>query len=552
MARDQFLPSRNFSRRTALRLLAASGAVALLAACRGAGPTPTSTAATSPTQGTSQASGAAKTGGTLNVALSDLGNENLDVILASTNNNVIYLMHERLMLYNEQGELIPWLAESWQMTEDGRQWTFKLRKGVKWSNGDDFTSADVKFSFERFVSDASKSAWSPMHRQTVDQIETPDDLTVKVVAKSPPYVFYEDAVAGTAIHNKKYFEKMGLDAFSKQPMGTGPWVLTKFTPGAKAEFEANKNYWGTRPAWDNLVFLHAPEESTRIAMLKRGEADVIGVSFDNAIKLRGEGFELRQTKASTVPSLCFAGYWMTPGPLSDQRVREALDIAINRQELCDTFFRGFAKPGAGNFALTDLHYGFDPIWYSVKFEPDRAKQLLKDAGYPDKFSDPAVRIFSVSQVGWEPDFLQVISGYWEAVGVKTEIVPMDFTAMRAGWVAGDPKLMGGVTPWVGVGGGAAVNQMPAQQNNMTTQGVNHAASDPELDTMFLDTIAELDAKKRLDKWRAVQQKAFALHSFPGISRVYDQYAVSDKVGEWNGMSHVTNALVMGLAGIQHR
>jgi peptide/nickel transport system substrate-binding protein len=134
MVRDQFLPSRNLSRRTALRLLAASGAVALLAACRGAGPAPISTAATSPTQGTSQASGvpaggATKTGGTLNVALSDLGNENLDVILASTNNHVIYLMHERLMLYNEQGELIPWLAESWQMSEDGRQWTFKLRTG---------------------------------------------------------------------------------------------------------------------------------------------------------------------------------------------------------------------------------------------------------------------------------------------------------------------------------------------------------------------------------------------------------------------------------------
>jgi peptide/nickel transport system substrate-binding protein len=527
-----------------------------LAACRGASTTPASTAASSPTQGTNQASApastASKTGGTLNVALSDLGNANLDVILASTNNNVIYLMHERLMLYNEQGQLIPWLAESWKMSEDGRQWTFNLRKGVKWSNGDDFTSADVKFSFERFASDAAMSAWSPMHRQTIDQIETPDDLTVKVVAKAPPYVFYEDAVAGSAIHNKKYFDKVGLETFSKQPLGTGPWVLTSFTSAAKAEFEPNKNYWGSKPAWDKLVFLHAPEESTRIAMLKRGEADIVGVSFDNALKLRSDGFELRQTKASTVPSLCFAGYWMTPGPLSDVRVREAMDIAINRQELCDSFFRGFAKPGAGNFAITDLHYGFDPIWFGIKYEPERAKQLLQDAGYPGKFGDPVVSIFSASQVGWEPDFLQIVSGYWEAVGVKTQLVPMDFTAMRSGWVAADPKLMGGVVPWIGVGSGTAGNQMPAQQNNMTTRGVNHAASDPELDQLFLETIAELDPQKRLEKWHTVQQKAFALHSFPGISRVYDQYAVSDKVGEWQGMTHLNNALVMGLAGVQQR
>ncbi len=566
MEHDQLPPSGGISRRTTLQLLVAGSAMALLAACRGAATAPPSSTPASLTQGTSQAGAPAGTpasvaagapasspnGGTLTVALSDLGNENLDVILASTNNNLLPLMYERLMLYNERGELIPWLAESWRMSEDGRVWTFNLRKGVKWSNGEDFTSADVKFSIERFVSDTSKSAWSPMHRQTVDQVEAPDDYTVRVLAKSPPYVFYEDAIAGTSIINKKYFESAGVEAFSKQPLGTGPWKLSNFSASARAELEANKDYWGTKPVWDKLAIVHAPEESTRIAMLKRGEADIAGVSWDNALKLRDEGYELRQTRASTVPALCFVGYWMQPGPTGDQRVREALDIAINRQELADSFFRGFAKPGAGNFALTDLHYGFDSIWYSTKYEPERARQLLNDAGYPDKFSDPIIRIYSVSQVGWQPDFLQVISGYWEAIGVKTQLVPMDFTAMRSAWVAADPKLMGGVTTWIGVGSGTAGNQMPAQQNNMTIQGVNHAAGDPELERMFLDTIAQLDPNQRLEMWHAVQQKAFSLHSFPGVCRVYDQYAVSNRVGDWSGMTYLNNALVMGLAGVQHR
>jgi len=332
-------------------------------------------------------------------------------------------------------------------------------------------------------------------------------------------------------------------------------MLSKFTPGVSAALGANKGYWGAtnnKPVWDNLVLLNTPEESTRMAMLKRGEADVVGVAWDNAVALRDQGFQLRQTRASTLPCLFLIGYWMQPGPTSDPRVREAMDIGINRQELCDSFFKGFAKPGAGNFAMTDLHYGFDPIWYSVQYEPDRAKQLLQDAGYPGKFKDPTINIFTVSQVGWEPDFLQVISGYWQAIGIQTQLVPMDFTAMRNGWVAPDPKMMGGVATWIGVGGGAAGNSMPAQQNNMTSKGVNQVAQDPDLDKMFFDMIAELDPNKRLDKWHQVQQKDFSLHSCVGICRVFDQYAVTNKVGDWTGLDYLPISLIMGLSGVQHR
>ena len=189
---------------------------------------------------------------------------------------------------------------------------------------------------------------------------------------------------------------------------------------------------------------------------------------------------------------------------------------------------------------------------STPYDTDRAKQLLQDAGYPGKFKDPTINIFTVSQVGWEPDFLQVIAGYWQGAGIQTQLVPMDFTAMRNGWVAPDPKMMGGIATWIGIGGGAAGNSMPAQQNNMTSQGVNQSAHDPDLDKMFFDMIAQLDSNKRLDMWHQVQQKAFSLHSIEGICRVFDQYAVSDKVGEWTGLDYLADALIMGLSGVQHR
>jgi peptide/nickel transport system substrate-binding protein len=585
--REQSLLNRGISRRTAMRLIVSGGSMAILAACSGSTPPPstsapptslapaatTAPATVAPTSAPAAvakpaaaaatsapaavaapaqpASGA--TSGTLNVALADLETENLDTILAQPNLNVLPLIYETLLEYDDKGNLTPWLAESWSMSPDGLTWTFNIRKGVQWTNGDELTADDARFSIERYTSDASQSAWSPMHRQTVASVETPDKYTVVVHSKSPPYLFYPDAIAGTWIHHKSYFDQVGLDAFSKQPIGTGPWQMTRFTPSVSAELAANKTYWGSpKPVWDKLVLLNTPEESTRIAQLKRGEADVVGISWDNAIALRDAGYQLRQTRASTLPALFFMGYWAQPGPTSDERVREALDIGINRQELCDTFFKSFAQPNAGNFAITDLHYGFDPIWYSTQYEPDRAKQLLQAAGYPGKFQDPTINIYTVSQVGWEPDFLQVISGYWEALGVQTQLVPMDFTAMRNGWVSLDPKMSGGVVTWIGTGGGSAGNSMPAQQNNMTSKGVNQAAQDPDLDKMFLDMIAELDPNKRLDEWHQVQQKAYSLHSIMGIARVFDQYAVSDKVGDWTGQDYLPDALIVGLTGVQHR
>jgi peptide/nickel transport system substrate-binding protein len=335
-------------------------------------------------------------------------------------------------------------------------------------------------------------------------------------------------------------------------------MLGALTPGVSAELQPNPVYWGTKPVWDKLVLTQAPEESTRIAMLKRGEADIIGVSNDNAVTLRdNDGYQLRQTKASTVPGLFLTGYWLQPGPTSDERVREAMDLAINRQEVVDSFFKGFGQPAAGNISLTDLHWGFDPVWYSIQHDPAKSKQLLQEAGYPGKFSDPVIRIFSVTQAtaGWEPDLMQIISAYWEAVGIKTQLIPMDFTAFRSAWLGKDPKIMGGVAPWMGIGSGSAANSIPAQQNHMTSKGVNISGNDPQLDKDFFAMVSELDPNKRLTQWHTVQQEAFALHSVLGIARIYDQYAVSDKVGEWTGLDYQSwgsTAFILGLTGVQHR
>ncbi len=509
---------------------------------------PATVATAAPTTGAPSTSGSAS--GTLRVVEVSLGTQSMDAIVTTEAPPQAYLIYEPLLRYDDKGNLIPWLARSWSMSPDGKVWTFNLRPGVKWQNGDDFTSADVKFSLERYISPDSQSAWAPMQRNTVDRIETPDNYTVVVDAKAVN-VFYGDFIVGALMTPKNYFEQVGADTFSKQPIGTGPWKMTSFSPGASVELEAYKDYWGTKPAWDKLELLQIPEESTRVAMLKRGEVDIAPVSNDNAIALRSTGYQLRQTKSAAAPAYYIPGYWATSGPTSDQRVREAMDIAINRQEIVDSFFEGFGKPTVGSTGLDESHWGFDPIWYTNTYDPERAKQLLRDAGYPDKFSDPVIQVYSTVQGSFasEPELVQLLVAYWEAVGIKTRLVPIDVNAMRSAWIALDPRTVGSVVPWIG---GTRPNNIAGQQNNMTSKGINVAANDPQLDSMYLAMLSELDPARRLAAWQSIQQRAFALHSVVGVARTYQQYVVSDKVGDWTGMDFNINGFELGLSDVQKR
>jgi peptide/nickel transport system substrate-binding protein len=503
-----------------------------------------------PTTAPAAAPASAPASDTLRVIEVSLGTESMDPIIATEPPPQVYLIYEPLLRYDPQGNLIPWLAKSWSMSEDGKVWSFNLRPDVKFQNGDEFTSADVKFSLERYISPDSQSAWAPLQRNTVDHIDTPDKYTVVVYAKAVS-VFYGDFIVGAFMTPKNYFEKVGGDAFTKQPIGTGPWKLTNFAGGSSVELDAYQDYWGTRPVWAKLVLNQVPEEATRIAMLKRGEVDIVPVNNDNATSLRNAGYQLRQTRSAAAPAYYIPGYWTTNGPTSDARVREAMDIAINRQEVADSFFAGFAKPSVGSTGLDETHWGFDPIWYTNTYDPDRARQLLKEAGYPEKFADPVIQVFSTVQGSFasEPEMVQLLSGYWEAMGIQTRVVPIDVSAMRSAWIALDPKAAGSVVPWVG---GTRPNNIAGQQNNMTSKGINVAANDQEIDQMYPAMLSELDPAKRLAIWQTIQQRAFALHSVVGIARAYQQYAVSDKVGEWTGMDFNILGFELGLTGVQKR
>jgi peptide/nickel transport system substrate-binding protein len=216
---------------------------------------------------------------------------------------VIYALHDAVLKPMPGNPMTPSLAESWSMSPDGLVYDFVLRKGVKFHNGDTVTAEDVKFSLERYRGASAK----PL-KESVAAVETPDPGRVRIRLKRPwPdfMTFYLGATGAAWIVPKKYVEKVGDEGFKKMPVGAGPYRFVSFTPGVELVLEAFDQYWRKAPNVKRIVLKAIPDETTRLAALKRGEVDI-------AYNLRGElAQEIRRTPGLTLkPNVGQATHWV--------------------------------------------------------------------------------------------------------------------------------------------------------------------------------------------------------------------------------------------------
>src|SRR5467141_4309726 len=229
--------------------------------------------------------------------------------------------------------MAPSLAESWSASPDWLVYEFVLRKGVRFHNGEPVTAEDVKFSLERY-----RGASHKMLRDRVLAIETPDPARVRIRLRQPwPdfMTFYSIATGAGWIVPKKYVEKVGEDGFKKAPVGAGPYRFVSFTPGVELVLEAVEGYWRKTPSVKRLVFKAVPDPTTRLAMLKRGEADIaygLGGELGSEVQ-RTPGLTLRPTRFVSAHWLVFADQWDAKSPWYDRRVRLAANYAVNRQAI---------------------------------------------------------------------------------------------------------------------------------------------------------------------------------------------------------------------------
>ena len=404
---------------------------------------------------------------------------------------VMYAIHDAMAKAMPGNPTAPSLAESWQVSADGRVYDFTLRKGVKFHNGDTLTSEDVKFSFERY-----KGASAKAMKDRVAAVETPGPNQVRFRLKNPwPdfMTFYTAASGAGWIVPKKYVERVGDEAYKKAPVGAGPYKFVSFTPGVELVMEAFEGYWRKVPSVKRLVFKVISDESTRLAALKRGEVDIVySIRGELAEELqRTPGLTLKPTIIQSAQWVSMLDQWEPKSPWHDRRVRLAANLAIDRKTINQAITLGHSRL---NFSIIPSTFDFYWAPPAYAFDPAQAKKLLAEAGFPNGF-DAGEYFLDVSYANVQ----EAVASYLQQVGIRTKLRPLERAAHWSTY--GDKKFKN----LAYTASGAFGNTATRLEAFVVAGGTYVYGSYSDIDSLFKDQAAELDRKKREALLHKIQQ-----------------------------------------------
>ncbi len=383
---------------------------------------------------------AARPEGTFTVAVATFGNERwLPHLYVGAEDIVLKPLWENLLSRDAKGNLIPMLAERWQVLDGGRTWKFYLRKGVRFHNGGEVTAEDVKFTFTQIAREGSANSLSTEFRLIKSmEIEGPYTITVHF---EKPFVTFGNRVthglfASVAyIQSKKYIES-GEDGAERHPVGTGPWKFVEHVRGDRIVYEAVDNHWRATPHFKRLVFLKVPEPATRMAMLRAGSVDVIEVGGEYVDELKKVGMRTLTMPNTSAIWVILGGQWPTrptydpkvpwaqPDAERAHKVRLALNLAVDKKAIIQRVLGGVGTPvGTVNYYPTDPWIS-DALLKPIPYDPARAKALLAEAGYPNGF-DVTMNLTAWPGRGFLPDVGEAVATYWEKVGLRVKRRPVD-------------------------------------------------------------------------------------------------------------------------------
>jgi ABC-type transport system substrate-binding protein len=442
------------------------------------------------------------------------------------------------------GKYIPALATKWEISPDYKEWTFHLRKGVQFHFGyGEFTSQDVVHAHSLLVRKDSTATLAPFWR-TVEEVKAPDKYTVVFRFKNAamPTSMYAFSRSGDLrMSSKAQWDKEGIAGLDKRPAGTGPFQYAGRQTGLNIVFKRNDKHWsGRKVEYEELEFRIAREEATRLALLLSGDVHIADLPRELHKDALARGLKRFQSSlAVDWVSIYLGGQWHITGdkefdpkgPFVDKRVRQALNIAINRKEMLNTVFAGRA-----DLAYLSLYVpsseGWNPKWESrfnelYAYNPEKAKQLLKEAGYgpgnPLKFE-----IWAFTEPGESegPAIADALAIYFKRVGVDAQVQMQDWAKIRTTYQKKQSKNI----MWPNIIGWRPSDQ--GIRNFYNSKGNNHHYEDDFLEKTFGEVQKSSDAKKRDQLMRAIGDHLQEVYADIPLFWFRNEVFTTKVVAEW--------------------
>jgi peptide/nickel transport system substrate-binding protein len=404
--------------------------------------------------------------------------------------------------------IAPGLALSWTPVEES-VWEFKLRSGVRFSDGTPLTADDVTFTIGRAPNVPNATASYAGQVRSIKRVEAVDPLTVRFHTDGPSPNLPID-LAVVAIISRHAGEGATTDDYNsgKAAIGTGPFVLRSYTPGNEAELVRNEHWWGPKLDWDRVVFRYIPNAGARSAALLSGGVDLIDLPSPNDLPrfrsdpnisvFSAQGLRLvyiaPNQSAEVAPVVTDNnGQPLPTNPLRDRRVRQALSIAINRASLAERVMQGTAEP---NYQfLPRGAYSYNPAIAVPQPDPEAARRLLAEAGYPNGFR-MALHVAQNARPT-DPISAQAIAQMWTRIGVQTnvETMPLSMYGPRSARMEFAATMWGWASP--GHAGHPLINVVSTYDRAKLTGSFNRSGySKPTLDALIARAVTTLDDRER--------------------------------------------------------
>lgn len=422
-----------------------------------------------------------------------------------------------LTLHNQEGELVPGLATSWEPLDD-LTWEFTLREGVTFHNGEPFNAEAVKFTLDR-VLDPDRNATIQPLLQNITEVEIVDDYTVLIKIAEPDLLLPARlAELYGSIMPPQYVQEQGDEYIALNPIGTGPFIFQEWVKDDHITLIANEDYWGGAPEAKEVTFRPIKENGARVAALLAGEVDII-----NGIPVVQESivsnFPGVRSIRVPVPRIYYMSLDVRKPPFDDVRVRQAVNYAVDRQAIVDNLFSGFGVPAAVNFPRAS--WGFNPELAPYPYDPEKAMELLAEAGYPDGF-EVEFDTF-VGRLPAHDTIAQAVIAQLGEVGIEVEVNAFEFGAFSERRIGDEhaPIFVYSIGDWA---------LEPVWMFGWLTQGqAGHYWTTPEWEDLLSELSRTYDPQARVPLYHQVQDMLFEQAPFIAVAELETVWGARDGV-----------------------